>query len=564
MEFLWVDLSRRRLRREEAPGAYRELGGRGLTSRLIRDRVPPTCNPLGPENLLVFAPGLLTGTGLANAGRLSVGAKSPLTGTIKESNAGGTASESLSRLGLSAVVLEGGSQTGKPLLLRLSRDGEAELVAAPECRGMGTYELVARIHDRYGKDHSVLCIGPAGESQMSCASIQSTDTEGRPCRAAGRGGLGAVMGSKGVKALIVERGGGNRPPLADPEGFKQSARSFAIRARTSTKNFRAYGTAMLVGPVNTIGAFPCYNATRGVFDKADAINGERLAGLLKRRGGRMGHKGCSGCVVHCSNEYVDEEGNLLTASLEYETIWSTGGMCGIDDLDAIARMDHLCDDIGVDTMSTGVAMAVAMDAGYRAFGDTGAALEMLEEIRAGSEMGRVLGNGPVSVGAHLRHHRVPVCKGQSIAAYDPRAVQGMAVTYATCPQGADHTAGNVIAESLSGVVDPLSPEGQVELSRKKQVTVMGLDVTGLCLFTGGSADKETLVSLINARLGTAFSEKELDALCQGVLDTERAFNREAGFTEADDRLASFFYEEPLPPHNRVVLIDQGGGNAGPS
>jgi aldehyde:ferredoxin oxidoreductase len=320
---------------------------------------------------------------------------------------------------------------------------------------------------------------------------------------------------------------------------------------------------VLVAPINAAGAFPSYNATNGVFDGWEKISGEALADTLKARGGKTTHMGCAQCIIHCSNEFVDSRSNYVTASLEYETIWAMGGMCGIADLDTIARLDFLSDDIGVDTMNTGVAMAVAMDAGYKSFGDRTAALEMLEEIAAATEFGRVLGNGPAAVGQHFNHRRVPVVKNQSIAAYDPRAIQGMGVTYATSPMGADHTAGNVIdknLDSLGGSLDPLKADGQVAVSREYQIDVAAFDCTGLCLFANSAVHNsaqagQALMIMINAKFGTALTEKDKHALGIRVLKAEREFNRRAGLTNADDRLARFFYEEPLPPHNTVVVVD---------
>ena len=327
-------------------------------------------------------------------------------------------------------------------------------------KGARTYALVEEIFSEAGNQHAVLCIGPAGEYQLDSASIQSTDADGRPCRAAGRGGLGAVMGSKGLKALIVNRNGKSPDAMTDPAAFKKAAKVFAKAVKEDM--FSGYvlpplGTAVLVAPINAAGAFPSYNATNGVFDGWEKISGEALADTLKERGGKTTHMGCAQCIIHCSNEFVDTRSNYVTASLEYETIWAMGGMCGIDDLDTIARLDFLSDDIGVDTMNTGVAMAVAMDAGYKSFGDRKAAIAMVEEIADGTEFGRILGNGPAAVGKHFNHHRVPVVKNQSIAAYDPRAIQGMGVTYATSPMGADHTAGNVIDKNLDSLGGSLNP-----------------------------------------------------------------------------------------------------------
>jgi len=307
-----------------------------------------------------------------------------------------------------------------------------------------------------------------------------------------------------------------------------------------------------------MGAFPSYNATKGVLDGWEKISGEEMAKMIKERGGNTTHRGCAQCIVHCSNEFVDKEGKYVTSSLEYETIWSMGGMPGITDLDVIAKLDYLCDDIGVDTMNTGVAIGVAMDAGYKTFGDGEAAIAMLEEIAQGTDFGRVLGNGPAAVGKHFNHERVPVVKGQSIAAYDPRAMQGNAVTYATSPMGADHTAGNVLGEYMSGNLDPLKADGQVEASRKTQIAMASLDCSGLCLLASFALTTpeggEAFLNAMNAKFGTQLGPDDIPALGIRVLKAEREFNRKAGFTNQDDRLPKFFYQEALSPHNTVVAV----------
>jgi aldehyde:ferredoxin oxidoreductase len=524
---------------------------------VLFDEVAPRCNPLGAENMLIFAPGLLGGTSVINSGRLSIGAKSPLTGTIKESNVGGTAGSALARLRIAAVIVEGKAPLGETHFLKIGDQAEASLIPADRYRGWRTYALTEELLRTHGAENAVLSVGPAGEQLLLSASIQASDVDGRPCRAAGRGGLGAVMSSKGLKALIIDKKPKPAVRAKDPATFTLSARKFSRAVREapfSGKVLPENGTAALVAMVNSLGAFPTRNARDGVFEGWPKISGEQLAKIIRERGGKTKHQGCSQCIISCSNVFVDDQSRYVTSSLEYETLWAVGGMCGIDDLDAIARMDYLCDDIGLDTMNTGVALAVAMDAGHGRFGDPSAAVAMLEEIGQGSEFGCILGNGPAAVGRHFNHPRVPVCKNQSIAAYDPRAIQGMAVTYASSPMGADHTAGNLIGESLAGIVNPLSREGQVEASRKKQLAAMALDFTGLCLFTGSALKDEILRDLVNARLGSRYTIEDLKDLFHGVLQKERAFNRKAGLDRRADRLTEFFYTEPLPPHNQTVRI----------
>jgi aldehyde:ferredoxin oxidoreductase len=561
MKFIRVNMTDQSIRVEDVPEQYQGLGGRGLTSIMINAEVPPLCDPLGPDNKLIIAPGLLSGTPLVNTSRISIGAKSPLTGTIKESNSGGKVASCLGKLGITAIVVEGQAPAGALYLLAIDADGQATLQEAGAYKGMRTYALSEKLLQAFGPKNTVACIGPAGEYQLGSASIQTTDVDDRPCRAAARGGLGAVMGAKGLKAVVVSTQGADPDAIADPEAFKEAAKAVAqsIQKNPFTGQMLPnLGTAGILGPVNALGAFPSYNATKGVFDGWEKISGEALAQRLQERGGKTKHMGCAQCIIHCSNEYVDGKGQYVTSSLEYETIWSMGGMIGVDDLDAIARLDFLCDDIGLDTMNTGVAMAVAMDAGHKAFGDSAAAIAMVEEIAQGTVFGKILGNGPDAVGKHFNHHRVPAVKRQGIAAYDPRAMQGLGVTYATSPMGADHTAGNLLGLYLGGILKPLEPEGQAEASRAAQITMAALDCIGLCILAGGvvasSKGREALLQMLGAKQGAAMSADAITAMGARILKAEHEFNRKAGLTAKDDRLPRFFYEEPLPPHNTVFLV----------
>jgi aldehyde:ferredoxin oxidoreductase len=562
MKFIRVNMSEKTIQVEDVPQDYVGLGGRGLTSIMINAEVPPKCDPLGPENKLIIAPGFLSGTSLPNSSRISIGAKSPLTGGIKESNVGGTAAAALGRLGITAIIVEGQAPEGDLSFLRIDGKGDASLIPAQEYKGLRTYGLVDKILEAYGKRTAVLCIGPAGEHGMAVASIQSSDVDGRPCRAAGRGGLGAVMGAKGLKAIIVDQRGKSADPIADPEAFKEAVKSVTQMVKADHMNAEVMpklGTAALVAPVNSMGAFPSYNARKGTLDGWEKISGEAMAELIQERGGKTTHMGCAQCIIHCSNEFVDKDGKFVTGSLEYETIWAMGGMTGVVDLDTIARLDNLCDDIGIDTMSTGVAIAVAMDAGYKEFGDAEAVIEMVEEVGQGTEFGKILGNGPAAVGRHFNHDRVPVVKGQGVAAYDPRAMLGHGVTYATSPMGADHTAANLVGAYLTQMLDPLNPEGQVETSKFLQIAMAAFDTMGQCFMADvallSPEGFEAFGKVIGAKLGAQLGPDDFpQTLGIRVLKAEREFNRKAGFTKQDDRLPRFYYEEPLPPHNTVFVI----------
>jgi aldehyde:ferredoxin oxidoreductase len=563
MKIVRVNMTEGTIKNQDIEPAFIGMGGRGLTSYFIDKEVDATCDPLGPENKLIFAPGYLSGTPLVNSSRLSIGAKSPLTGGIKESNVGGTVSANLGHIGISAIIVEGAPEQGTCYTLSIDAEGNAVLADAKDVWGKRTYDTVAALKNVYGDDKSITCIGPAGEFLLSAASIQTTDRDGRPCRAAGRGGLGAVMASKGLKALIVDKKAKKAEPIADETAFKTSAKIFAqaVLADEFTQELAEFGSAVLVEPINAAGAFPTRNARQGQYEDAEKISGETLSQVIKKRGGVLRHKGCAQCIINCSNEFLDEKGDYVTSSLEYETIWSMGGMLGNNNLDTIAKLDFLCDDIGLDTMSTGVAIAVAMDAGHKPFGDAAAAIEMVEEVAKGTEFGKILGHGPAKVGEYLNHDRVPVIKGQSIAAYDPRALNGMAVTYATSPMGGDHTAGFVAdtnLESFGGTLDGFSSKGQIEVSRNAQIHMILVDTLGICDFaqTGFNAEDGVgnVCKMVAAKSGKPFAEEDWIRMGKELLQLEVEFNRRAGFTKEDDRLPRMFYEEPLPPHNGVVVI----------
>jgi aldehyde:ferredoxin oxidoreductase len=534
------------------------LGGRGLTSKIVLKEVPPTCHPLSKENKLIIAPGLLSGTAAANSGRISVGAKSPLTGGIKESNSGGLASQKLAKLGIKAIVLEDKPEDGGFSLILIKKDS-VEILPADEYAGLGNGETMKRLWERYGKHQGVISIGPAGEQRLTAASIHFADPNGRPGRAAGRGGLGAVMGSKGIKAIVVDDTGTGKIPLADPEAFKKANKRWVEILRShpvTSQALPAYGTAVLINILNEAGALPTKNFRSGRFEHAQAISGEHMAELIKARGGKT-KEGCHpGCVIQCSNVYHDSEGKVLTSGFEYETIWALGANTTIKELDDVARLDALCDDIGLDTIETGCALAVAMDGGLIPWGDGKAAIDLVKKVATGDPLGKIIGNGTAFTGRALGVDRIPVVKGQSLPAYDPRSVKGVGVTYCTTAMGADHTAGYAVAPNIlkvGGNVDPLKKEGNVEVSKNLQIATAAVDSTGLCLFVAFAVlDTEdgvqTIVDLLNAQYGLSLTPTDVVNLGISILKDEHEFNARAGFTKVHDRLPDFF-KEPLPPHN---------------
>ena len=542
-------------------GAYSGLGGRAMTSAVIAAEVPPTCHPLGEANKLVIAPGLLSGSAAAISGRLSVGCKSPLTGGIKEANAGGQAAQVMGRLGYAAIILEGKPTDDSLYKVIINKDG-VKIEAATDIKGLGNYATVEKLAAQYGEKVAFITIGQAGEMKMSAASIAVTDMEQRPTRHAGRGGVGAVMGTKGIKAIVLDDAGCAMRKPADPEKFKAANKAFAegLRKHAVTgEGLPTFGTNVLTNVVNEAGGYPTNNFQKGQFDGAANLSGEAQAALENERGGEgSATHGCHrGCVIRCSGTFYDKDGNYVTKQPEYETVWAHGGNCGIDDLDVVAQLDRMDDDFGLDTIEMGATIGVAMEAGLAEFGDAQGAIRLLKEVGDGTPLGRILGNGAAVTGQVFGVERVPVVKRQSMPAYDPRAVQGIGVTYATTTMGADHTAGYAVATNLLGVggsVDALKPEGQVELSRNLQIATAAIDATGMCLFIAFAILDQpdtfnALVDLIGAFTGQPLTADDVTALGKSILKNEREFNLAAGFTAKDDRLPEYFKKEALAPHN---------------
>ncbi|UCH23924.1 MAG: aldehyde ferredoxin oxidoreductase [Deltaproteobacteria bacterium] len=552
---------------EEPLGDYAGFGGRGLTSAIVSKEVSPLCHPLGEDNKLVIAPGLLSGSTAAMSGRISVGCKSPLTGGIKEANAGGQASQVLARLGYAAIVLEGKPKDDTLYSVFINKDG-VTIAPANSLKGLGNYDLVEKMKEAHGEKIACISIGPAGEMKMAAASVACTDMELRPTRHAGRGGVGAVMGAKGVKVIVLDDAGMKMRQPKDPEKFKEANKAWVAGLRKHAitgESLPAYGTNVLTNIINEAGAFPTNNFISGRFDGANNISGETQAETENARGGKgSATHGCHrGCVIRCSGTYYDKDGQFVSKQVEYETIWAHGANCGIDDLDAIAQLDRLDDDFGLDTIEMGATIGVAMEAGIAEFGDAKAAIRLIKEAGKGTDLGRIIGNGAAITGKVFGVERVPVVKGQAMPAYDPRAVQGIGVTYATSTMGADHTAGYSVTANIldvGGTVDPLKPEGQIELARNLQIaTAILTDSTGMCLFIAFAIlDQpdtfQALVDLIAAFTGQSITANDLTEQGKAILKMERDFNRQAGLTEADDRLPEYFKKEALPPHNVTFQV----------
>ena len=548
---------------EDVPEKWSRWAGRGLTSAIVCDEVDPMCHPLGPNNKVVIAPGWVTGSPAApSSGLTSFGGKSPLTGGIKESNAGGLSGQMIAKLGLAAIIVEGTPAKGEWYTLVVSKDG-VKFESAADLAGKGMYEVDELLWKKYPKT-AVIGIGQAGEMKLSNAGISVNDPENKPGRYAGRGGMGAVMGARGVKAMVIVDAGGPGVEIANNDLFKQGRKKLteSIQEHGLTKKagaLNSFGTAVLVNLLNEAGGLPTRNFSAGQFEGATKISGEAMAEVCEKRGGEgtMGHGCHPGCIIKCSNIYPNEAGEAIVSCIEYETTWSMGANCEIDNLDYIARMTRECNDIGVDTIEAGNTIAVAMEGGLLEFGDAEGAFKTFDEIRKGTPLGRILGQGVVATAKAFGVSRVPTVKGQSMPAYEPRAVKGIGVTYATTPMGADHTAGYTIAPEIAGVsgkLDPLSDEGKAELSLTFQAATAFIDSSGYCLFIAFpildiAKGWEGMAESVAGVTGLNISGADVIPLGKEILKMERLFNERAGFTAADDRPPEFMREEALPPHN---------------
>lgn len=558
-QFLRVKMDTKSIAYEGVKEDYELFGGRGLIAKLLNDEVDPKCDALGPGNKLIICGGLLNGTAAPSSGRLSIGGKSPLTGTIKEANAGGVAAQMLAKLGLKAIIVEDKPAESEWFILRIDKNS-AELLPADKYVGLNNYALAAQLKEDYGAKIGIISIGGAGEKGYRNSSVQVIDTSGYPCRAAARGGLGAVMGSKGLKAVVLDVTGPADSKYADKEKFLAASRKYAegIKAHPiSGQLMGTLGTAVLVNMSNGLGILPVNNFSDGRWDQAENVSGEKLAEIQSARGGKVGHACHPGCVISCSNIYNDENGKHITSGFEYETIALVGPNCGISSLDTIAMIDRMCDDFGIDTMETGCTLAVCMEAGRIAFGDGVGAIKLVQEMVDGTDFGKVLGQGTEFTGKYLGVKRIPTVKGQSLAGYDPRGLKGTGVTYATSPMGSDHTAGNALGNPA---VDPFKKDGQVELSTNLQVGMATFDCLGMCIFSGfcteDPANVGYLIEMLAGKFGGEWDPDKVFGMGVQTIALEKKFNNAAGFTPEDDKLPDFMYHEVLPSTGTVFDVTE--------
>lgn len=541
---LVIDMKTLTVSKEPLDAEYQELGGKSLIAAYLMKNVPPQCDPLNEQNQLLLCTTVFAGTKLTTAHRLSVGAKSPLTGGIKESNAGGSAAAFLAEQGIKLIVVKELPVNDDLWLLHIDEKGNASLKDAKMYEGVNNYAFVEKVCERFVNKLATISIGSAGERLYKAASLQVSEFgSGHPSRAAARGGLGAVMGSKRLKAVVIEKP--LKPfkvPYADEAKFNEICQRINKLIAEAAKNdaFHNIGTISTIDVTGANGILPVDNFSGKLFPKYTDVGSNKFISNLAARGGRNKIACQQGCVVQCSNSYNDKDGKYLTSGFEYETIALFGPNCHIADLDAIAKMDRICDDLGVDTIEIANALSMCMEGGRIQWGDVDAALALLQEMVEGTEFGNLIGNGCEAVGKSLGCKRIPVVKHQAISGYDPRNTKGTGITYATSPMGADHTAGLTMGRAF----DDCGRAAQAYVSNKLQVAMSFAD-SMMCIFAFANAvtNLPLLAQLMAALYGGDSTMARLAGLGIKTVLTEREFNKQAGMTVKDDRLPDFFYNE---------------------
>ncbi|MBW2497664.1 MAG: aldehyde ferredoxin oxidoreductase [Deltaproteobacteria bacterium] len=545
-QMIRVDMTTQTATVEDFPDAWRMLGGRALSARILLEECDPTCDPLGPDNVLVLAPGVLSGTAAPTSGRMSVGGKSPLTNGIKEANAGGNPAQDLVKLGYRVVIVKGQpADREKRYALDVSADG-VTVKEANDTKGMWNYALIDHLAQSYSPTASFVSIGPAGERMLAGASVACTDADEvrRPARHAARGGLGAVMGSKGLKYVAVEAGKARAKAGADKKAFTALCKGMSKGYLDGPQPMQ-YGTSPSVDLANTLHTFPYKNRIDGQSPDAPTLTGTGILASFEERGGGM-HNCMTGCIVSCSNVVHDPDGNYKTSALEFETLTLLGANCAVKTWDEVADLDRLCDEVGLDTIETGAAIGILMDSGGMDWGDSEEMKKVIAEIAEGTDRGRMIGGGADATAKATGHGRVPTVKGQAIPAWDPRPLKATGVTYCTSAMGADHTAGLV--------VDPgAQPEDMPRLSQEQQLVNAAIDASGFCMFL--MPNMEQIREFYSAFFGEEISREQFLDLTWQCLADEWEFNRRAGWDPKDDVMCECMTTDPVGPAKMVFDID---------
>lgn len=529
--------------------AIKFIGGRGLGTKILYDEGVATVEPLSKDNKLIYITGPMTGTGAPTAGRYMVVTKSPLTGMIASSNSGGVWGAKLKYAGWDALIVEGKAK--EPVYINVN-DEEIEILPAAVYAGMRSEELDEALKEIH-PECSVLNIGPAGENQSLLAAIINDKD-----RAAGRSGVGAVMGSKNLKAITVTS---KRKVIEahDQKALKEAANESNKKIRedgVSGEGLPTFGTAVLVNIINNTGSFPTRNWQESYFEAADDTSGETLKDTSLVKQGF-----CHRCPIGCGR-VINLKGKVVGGP-EYEPLWAYGGNCGVNDLEAISEANYLCNEYGLDAISTPCTIAAAMELyqhGYikeeecegvpLTWGSSEAIVEWTKRMGQGKiALAKLMAQGSYRLCEHYGHPEISMSvKKQELPAYDARGIQGIGLNYATSNRGGCHVRGYMIAPEILGSpeqLDRTSVEGKAFWTKTFQDLTAVIDSMGLCLFSSFAIGAPEYAKLLNAATGTKYSDAELLEVGERIYNIERLFNKEAGMAPEDDRLPKRLLEEPI-------------------
>ncbi|MFZ5646449.1 MAG: aldehyde ferredoxin oxidoreductase family protein [Bacillota bacterium] len=555
---LRVNLENETIHRESIESGVLErwIGGRGLGVALLAREVPPSIDFPEKGNKLIFSAGPLTGTGAPGSGRFSLVSRSPLTGTIFDSNAGGYWGIMLKKCGYDALIIEGVGS--RPLYLAVIGD-EPRLIEAGEIWGMGIPSTCAGLKKIHGENISVAAIGPAGENGALLASVITDDG-----RSLGRGGLGAVMGKKNLKAVVL--GGHLVTNVADPEKYKYyiyETNKWIKANPITSQGLPEFGTPVLVNLFNELGALPAFNFQKSQFEGAYKISGETIAETVTVKKG-----GCRGCPVRCTRITRGKSGP--GHGPEYETVWSMGPQCGIDDLETIIEANRLCNALGMDTISTGVTIGCAMELAERGhldiplrFGDREGLLEMIKDMAYQKGAGSLLSGGSYRLASACGHPEYAMqVKKLEIPAYDPRGLQGMGLAFATSNRGACHLRAYMVGTEVLGIpkrVDRFSTGGKAGLAIFNQNVNAALDSLAVCRFICLAVSEEYLARILASVTGKNYQPQDLHLTGERIWNLERLYNLKSGFSSPDDYLPPRLTGEPVcdgPSRGHTVRLDE--------
>ncbi|MPW26671.1 aldehyde ferredoxin oxidoreductase [Alkalibaculum sp. M08DMB] len=530
--------------------AQKFIGGRGLGSKILMDEIDANIDPLSPENKLIFVTGPLTGTATPTGGRYMVVTKSPLTGTVASSNSGGYWGAELKFAGYDAIILEG--KADKPVYINIE-DEKVEIKDASSLWGKVVSETTTELERIHGSKVRVSTIGPGGEKLSKMASIMNEKS-----RAAGRSGVGAVMGSKNLKAIVVR--GSHKVEIANPEKLKEvfSRCLSQIKENGVTgQGLPAYGTAVLVNILNENGALPTNNFQTSLFEKADDISGETMAEKFLTK-----KEACFRCPIACGR--VCDMDGVEVAGPEYETLWSFGSDCGVSDLGEIIKANNWCNELGIDTISVGATIAAAMELYQRGYikkedlgdgpeliwGNAEAVVEWTKRIGLAQGLGAKMAEGSYRLCEMFGAPELSMTvKKQELPAYDPRGIQGQGISYATSNRGGCHVRGYMISPEILGLpekLDRFSLEGKSEWAKLFQDFTAGIDSVGLCLFTSFAMGADDYADLYNAVCGTEITGNDFVQAGERIWNIEKIFNLNAGIDSSQDTLPKRLLKDEIP------------------